>query len=72
MLACRFVAATADAFLELFVGPRGGVCFGGDSFVSPSAEKWDSWVIDIFQVRGKVGTPSKVGDEGFPGGLFGE
>ena len=68
MLVCRIVASSFDALILLLSGPRLGGTASWDALVSPCSEKGSCRVVDVVQVGGKVGRPSKPVDEGFPRG----
>ena len=67
MLVSRLVASSANAFVFLLVGPRGGGAVGGHSMVSPLSQEGGCRMVAAVQRGGQVGRPSARVDKGLPG-----
>ena len=63
----RVVAATFDAAVLLLHGPWRIGHFSRDAMVPPVSKKGGGWVIDVVEVRRKVGGTSELGYKGLPG-----
>ena len=67
MIIGRLVSPTLEAGVLKLVGPRVVGGEDGDTLVTPFSEERRSQVVDLVQLGGEVGTPSKVVYESFPG-----
>ena len=67
MYGSRVVAAAFDAAVLLLHGPWRRGRFGRDAMVPPVSKKGGGWVIEVVEVRGKVGGTSELGYKGLPG-----